>query len=85
VGNGECGAMGRMERLCRGTVGEHWFMWRFVQFRASMERAIWWALVNVALWDVSSCYVDGQLVGTGKCGGMSCNERLWKGTFIGDW
>jgi hypothetical protein len=50
-----------------------------------MEIDIWWALVNVALWAVSSGYGEGQLVGTGECGGVGFLERLWRGTFDGHW
>jgi len=50
-----------------------------------MERDSWCALVNVAVWAVSSGYLEGQLVGTGDCGGMDCIERLFRGTFGGHW
>ena len=41
--------------------------------------------MNVAVWASSSGYVDGHFVGTGECGGMSCNERLCGETFVGHW
>ena len=50
-----------------------------------MERDSWWALVNVALWAESSVYGEGQMVGTGECGGMCCNDRLCIGTVGGLW
>jgi hypothetical protein len=50
-----------------------------------MDRDIWWALVNVAVCAVSSRYGEGQLVGTGECGGMVCIERLFRGTVGGHW
>jgi len=51
----------------------------------AMETEIWLALVNVAVWAVSSGYGEGKLVGTGECGGMGCIERLWRGTVGGHW
>jgi hypothetical protein len=41
-----------------------------------MEREIWWAILYVAVWAVTSGYVDGDLVGSGECGTMGFNERL---------
>ena len=32
--------------------------------------------MNVQLWAVSSGYLEGQLVGTGECGGLGCIEWL---------
>ena len=52
-------------------------------YRASIERNIWWALVNVAVWVVSSVYGEEHLVSTGECGDMGCIERLWRGTVDG--
>jgi hypothetical protein len=37
-----------------------------------MERDIWWALVNVAVWAVSCGCIEEQMVGTGEYGGMGC-------------
>jgi hypothetical protein len=42
-----------------------------------MERDNWWALVNVAVLAVSSGYVEGNLEGTGECGGMGNIDRVW--------
>ena len=78
VGTGECGAMGCIERLWRGTVGGYWRMWRYGLYRAAMERDSWWAMVNVAVCVVSSGYGERHLVGTGEYGGMGCIERLWR-------
>jgi hypothetical protein len=50
-----------------------------------MERDSWWALVNVALWAVSSGYGEGHLVGCGECGSMGCKEGLWSKTVGGHW
>jgi len=50
-----------------------------------MVRDIWWALVNLALWLKSSGYCEEHLVGTGECGGMGCNERLYRWTVVGNW
>jgi len=47
-----------------------------------MERDSWWALVNVAVWFVTISYL-GQLLVTGECVAMGCNERLGRGTFLG--
>ena len=54
-------------------------MWRYGLESAVMKRDIWWALVNVAVWVVSSGYLEGQLVDTGEFGGMCCIERLFRG------
>ena len=50
-----------------------------------MERKIWWALVNMTVWSVSSGSGEGQFVGTGECGVMCYFERLWRGTLCGNW
>jgi len=58
-------------------------MWRYGLYRAAKERDIWWALVNVAVWDVSSGYGEGHLVGICEWGCMGCIKRLWKLTVGG--
>jgi len=50
-----------------------------------MEKYIWRAQVNVAVWEVTSGYAEGQLVGTGECGVMGSFERLYRGTDVGHW
>jgi len=50
-----------------------------------MERASWWAMVNVAVWAVSFGYGEGQLVGTGEYSGRARILRLWKVTVGGRW
>ena len=82
---GKCGGMGCIERLFRGTFGGHWLMWRYGLYREAMERDRWWALVNVAVWAVSSGYVEGQLVGTVEWGGKGLYRVLCRGTFGGHW
>jgi hypothetical protein len=52
-------------------------MWRYGLCLADMGKDICWAVVNVELWAVSRGYEEGQLVGTGECGGMGCIVRLW--------
>jgi hypothetical protein len=42
-------------------------------------------MVNEAVWAVSFGYGEGQLLGTGECVGMGNIERLWRGTFGGQW
>jgi hypothetical protein len=54
-------------------------------YRAAMEIDSWWALLNVAVLVFSGGCVQGHLVDTGECGGMSCIELLWGGTFCGQW
>ena len=39
-----------------------------------MEFDIWWDLVIVALRDVTGCYVEGYLIGTGECCGMAVSS-----------
>ena len=58
-------------------------MWLYGLYRVAMVRDSCWAMVNVAVWAVSSGYLEGQLVGTVECSGMGCIERLWRGT-VGD-
>jgi len=41
-----------------------------------MERDIYWGLVNVTVWALSSGYVEGILVGNGECDGMGYIEGL---------
>ena len=60
-------------------------MWRYGLYREAMERDSWWALVNVAVWAVSSGYVEGQLMGTGECGGTGFIKWLCGGTAGGHW
>ena len=36
VGTGECGVMGRIERLFRGTFGGHSRMWRYGLYRVAI-------------------------------------------------
>jgi len=48
-----------------------------------MERKRCWAVVNLAVWAVSSGYGEGQFVGTGKYGGLGRIDRLWGGQLIG--
>ena len=55
-------------------------MWRYGLYRAAMESDYLWGLWNVAVWAVSSGYLDGHFLGTGEFGGLFCNDRLWKGT-----
>jgi len=50
-----------------------------------MERESWWVPVNVAVWAVSSGYVERHLVGTGEYGGRGCIVRLWKRKVGGRW
>ena len=83
MGTGECGGMGCIEWIIRGTVGGHWLMWRYGLYRVAMYRDSWWAQVNVDVWAVSSGYLEGQLVCTGECGGMGCIVWLCTGTFGG--
>ena len=51
----------------------------------AMETEIWLALVNVAVWAVSSGYGEGQLVGNGECDGMGCIVWLWRWAVGGHW
>jgi len=37
-----------------------------------MERDSWWALENMVVWAVSCGYWEGQVLGTGECGGIGC-------------
>ena len=48
-------------------------MWLYGLYRAAVGMDSWWALVNVAVWAVSSGYCEGYLLGTCKCvrGGSS--------------
>jgi len=60
--------------------------WALLNLAVCANRAaiVWdnfWAVVNFALWALSSGYGEGQLVVTGECGGKGCIERLWRGTF----
>jgi hypothetical protein len=60
-------------------------MWRYGLYRESMERDIWWALVNVAVSVLSKFYGEVNMVGTGEYFGMDCIEWLWRGTICGHW
>jgi hypothetical protein len=52
LGTGECVGMGYIERLWRGKFSGQWLMWRYGLYLGALEREIWWALVNVAVWAV---------------------------------
>jgi len=53
------------------------------RIKLAMERESWWAMVNVAVWAVSSGYGEGHLVGTGNVAVWAVSTGYGEGQLVG--